>query len=177
MRVSPVVIVAVLALAPRASWPQEKDAEKKAETVTVTRDEVVVVTASRNETNLVDAPATMSVVTAEQIKGSPATSYGDVLLTLPGLNVVEPAAGDLYVTSRLATGIGTRNQLILVDGRPFPLNFVGVTLWQLAPMDIDDAKRIEVVQGPASAVWGADALTGVVKLHCHIERALRRRLG
>ena len=174
MRVSPVVIVAVLALAPRASWPQEKDAEKKAETVTVTRDEVVVVTASRNETNLVDAPATMSVVTAEQIKGSPATSYGDVLLTLPGLNVVEPAAGDLYVTSRLATGIGTRNQLILVDGRPFPLNFVGVTLWQLAPMDIDDAKRIEVVQGPASAVWGADALTGVVNV---LSRPPREDLG
>ena len=156
--------VALLALVPQLSWPQEKDAEKKQEPQTVTRNEVVVVTASRIETNLVDAPATMSVVTAEQIAGSPATGYADVLRTMPGINVIETAAGDMNVTSRLATGLGARNELILVDGRPLYLDFVGSTVWQFAPMDIDDAKQIELVQGPASAVWGANALTGVVNV-------------
>ena len=156
--------VAVLALVPRLSWPQEKDAEKKPEPQTVKRDEVVVVTASRTETSLVDAPATMSVVTAEQIARSPAAGYADVLRTIPGINVIEPAAGDIYVTSRLATGAGSGNQLILVDGRPFSLEFADATLWQLASLDLDDAKRIEVVQGPASAVWGANAFAGVVNV-------------
>lgn len=156
--------VALLALAPRLSWSQETEAEKKAEPQTVTRDEVIVVTASRNETSLVDAPATMSVVTAEQIARSPAVGYADVLRAMPGLNVIETSAGDMYVTSRLATGLAARDQLTLVDGRPFALDFVGVTLWQLAPLDLDDAKQIEVVQGPASAIWGANALTGVINV-------------
>ena len=154
----------LLAPTPLLGWAQEKDAAKEPETQSVTRDEVVVVTASRNETNLVDAPATMTVVTAEQIARSPAAGYAGVLRTMPGINVIEPAAGDIYLTSRLATGVASSNQLILVDGRPFSLEFVGVTLWQLAPLDLDDAKRIELVQGPASAVWGANALTGVVNV-------------
>jgi len=158
------VALGLLALVPRLSWPQEKDAEKKPEPQTVMRQEVVVVTASRSETNLVDAPATMSVVTAEQIAGSPAAGYADVLRTMPGLNVIDTSAGDFYVTSRLATTLGAHDQLILVDGRPISLNFVGVTLWSFAPLDLDDARQIEVVQGPASAVWGADALTGVVNV-------------
>ena len=83
---------------------------------------------------------------------------------MPGLNVIEPAAGDLYVTSRLATGMGAHDQLVLADGRPFSLDFVGVTLWQLAPVSLEDAKQIEVVQRPASAAWGANALTGVVNV-------------
>jgi len=156
--------VALLALVPRVSWPQEKDAEKKPEPETVTREEVVVVTASRSETNLVDAPATMSVVTAAEIARSPAAGYANVLRTLPGINVIETAAGDIDVTSRLATGFGARNQLTLVDGRPLYLDFVGITLWQFAPLDLDDVRQIEVVQGPASAVWGANALTGVVNI-------------
>jgi outer membrane receptor protein involved in Fe transport len=156
--------VTLLALVPRMSWQQEKEAEKKPEPQTVTREEVVVVTASRSETSLVDAPATMSVVTAEQIEALPAAGFAGVLRTMPGINVIDTAAGDFYVTSRLATGLAARDQLTLVDGRPFPLNFVGVTLWQLAPLDLDDAKQIEVVQGPASAIWGANALTGVVNV-------------
>ena len=156
--------VAVLSLVPRLSWPQEPDAPKKPEPQTVTRDEIVVVTAFRDETNLVDAPATMSVVTAKQIAGSPATGYGDVLRTMPGLNVIETSAADLYLTSRLATGVASRDQLILADGRPFSLDFVGVTLWGFVPLDLGDVKQIEVVQGPASAVWGANALTGVVNV-------------
>ena len=140
----------------------------------MTRDEVIVVTASRNETNLVDAPATISVATAKEIVGSPATGYAGVLRTMPGLNVIEPAAGDLFVTSRLPTGLAAHDQLILVDGRPFSLDFVGVTLWQWAPLDLDDAKQIEVVQGPASAIWGANALTGVVNV---LSRPPREDLG
>jgi outer membrane receptor protein involved in Fe transport len=168
------VAAVLLALVSRLSWPQEKDPEKKQEPQTVTRAEVIVVTASRSETNLVDAPAAMSVVTAEQIARSPAAGYADVLRTLPGINVIEPAAGDIDVTSRLATGVGSPNQLILVDGRPFSLEFAGVTLWQLAPLDVDGAKQIELVSGPSSAVWGANALTGVVNV---LSRPPREDLG
>jgi outer membrane cobalamin receptor len=155
--------VALLLLVPRLSSPQE-EAEKEPDPQSVNREEVVVVTASRNETSLVDAPAAMSVVTAEQIARSPAAGYADVLRTLPGLNVIEMAPGQIDVTSRLATGVASRTQLTLVDGRLLSLDFVGVTPWGFAPLDIDDAKRIELVQGPASAVWGANALpSGTVR--------------
>ncbi len=163
-RTAALAAVAFLALVSRPSWPHDADAEKKTEPQTVTRDEVVVVSTCRCDTSLVDAPAAISVVTAEQIARLPATDYAGVLRTMPGLNVIATAPGDFYVTSRLATGVAARNQLTLVDGRPFALDFVGVTLWQLAPLDLEDAKQVEVVQGPASAVWGANALTGVVNV-------------
>jgi iron complex outermembrane receptor protein len=175
-RAAALVALVVLGLAaPRPSWAQDKEAEKKPEPPPpVTREETVVVTASRSETNLVDAPATMGVVTAEQIAAAPATGYTDMLRTLTGINVIEMAPGDIDVTSRLATGAGSHYQLTLVDGRPLFLDFVGITLWQFAPLDVDDAKRIEVVQGPTSAVWGANALTGVVNI---LSRAPREDLG
>ena len=78
MRTRAIALV-FLAFAPRLSWPQEAETEKKPEPPAVTRDEVVVVAASRSETNLVDAPATMSVVTAEQIAKSPVTGFASVL--------------------------------------------------------------------------------------------------
>jgi outer membrane cobalamin receptor len=64
MKLRVAAAVALVALAPRPSWSQDTDTEKKPEAQTVTRDEVVVVTASRSETSLVDARATISVVSA-----------------------------------------------------------------------------------------------------------------
>jgi outer membrane receptor protein involved in Fe transport len=173
-RAAALATLTVLGLTPRPSWPQDKEAGSKPEPPAVKRDETVVVTASRSETNLVDAPATTNVATAEQIAASPSTGYTDVLRMLPGINVIEMAPGAIDVTSRLATGAGSHYQLTLVDGRPLSLNFVGITLWQFAPLDIDDAKRIEVVQGPASVVWGANAVTGVVNI---LSRSPREDLG
>ena len=126
--------------------------------------ETVVVSASKVETQLVDAPATMSVISGDALAALPAQNYGDVLRSVPGVNVVQLSARDINVTSRQATGTLATSQLTLLDGRSLYLDFYGLVLWDFVPTNTSDIKQIEVVRGPASAVWGANALTGVVNI-------------
>jgi outer membrane receptor for ferrienterochelin and colicins len=126
--------------------------------------EEVVVTASKSESSLVNAPATMSVVSNETIESSPAQNYGDLLRSVPGLNVIQMSARDINLTSRQGTSTLSNSQLALLDGRSIYLDFFGLILWDFVPSNPSDIKQIEVVRGPASAVWGANALTGVVNI-------------
>ena len=126
--------------------------------------ETVVVTASKVESTIANAPATMSVITAETLETSPSQNFGDLLRSVPGMNVIQMSARDINLTSRQATSTLTTSQLVLLDGRSIYLDFFGLVLWDLIPNNPAEIKQIEVVRGPASAVWGANALTGVVNI-------------
>lgn len=126
--------------------------------------EVVVVSASKVESTLINAPATMTVLPGATLAASPAQNYGDLLRSVPGMNVVQLSARDINLTSRQATGTLATSQLTLLDGRSIYLDFYGLILWDFVPTNPSDIKQIEVVRGPASAVWGANALTGVVNI-------------
>jgi outer membrane receptor protein involved in Fe transport len=127
-------------------------------------EEAVVVTTSRIETPFLNAPATVTVLPAAVLAASPAQNYGDLLRAVPGLNVIQMSARDVNLTSRQATSTVTTSQLALLDGRSIYLDFFGLILWDFVPTNVSDIKQIEVVRGPASAVWGANALTGVVNI-------------
>ena len=126
--------------------------------------EVVVVSASRSASALIDAPATMTVLSGGALEVNPAQNYGDVLRAVPGMNVIQMSARDINLTSRQATSTLATSQLTLVDGRSVYLDFFGLILWDLVPTNPNDIRQIEVVRGPASVVWGANALTGVVNI-------------
>src|SRR4051812_7100343 len=126
--------------------------------------DTVVVTATRSDAALIDAPATMSVITSQTLQSTPAQNYGDLLRAVPGVNVIQLSARDVNVTSRQSTGTLTNSQLVLLDGRSIYLDFFGLVLWDFLPTNLMDIKQIEVIRGPASAVWGANALTGVVNI-------------
>jgi outer membrane receptor protein involved in Fe transport len=126
--------------------------------------DTVVVSASKNDTALIDAPATMSIVTSEVLASTPAQNYGDLLRALPGVNVIQLSARDINVTSRHGTSTLSNSQLVLLDDRSIYLDFFGLVLWDFLPTNMSDIKQIEVIRGPASAVWGANALTGVVNV-------------
>jgi outer membrane receptor protein involved in Fe transport len=126
--------------------------------------ETVVVSASKVDTALADAPATMSVVTSDVLASTPAQNYADLLRAVPGINAIQLSARDINITSRQATSTLSNSQLVLVDGRSVYLDFFGLVLWDFVPANLHDVKQIEVIRGPASAVWGANALTGVVNV-------------
>jgi iron complex outermembrane receptor protein len=128
------------------------------------RGEEVTVSASRVETSVVNAPATVSVISSETIAAAPAQNYGDLLRTVPGVNVIQMSARDINLTSRQATNTLSNSQLALLDGRTIYLDFFGLILWDFVPTNPSEIKQIEVVRGPASAVWGANALSGVVNI-------------
>jgi iron complex outermembrane receptor protein len=131
---------------------------------TIKREETIVVSASKSETTLINAPATMSVIPEEAIVNAPTQNYGDLLRSVPGMNVIQTSARDFNVTSRQSTSTLTNSQLVLLDGRSVYLDFFGLVLWDFVPTNANDIKQIEVVRGPASAVWGANALTGVINI-------------
>jgi len=130
----------------------------------VTYQEQVVVTASKTEEQLVNAPAAVSVISTETIQNSPATNIGDLLRAVPGVNVSQVSARDVNITTRGATSTLSTSQLALVDGRSVYLDFFGMVMWDLVPTNPDEIRQIEVIRGPASAIWGANAMSGVVNV-------------
>ena len=124
--------------------------------------EAVVVTASKVEQQLVNAPATVSVISSDVIASSPATNYAELLRSVPGMNITQTSARDFNINMRGATSTLSTGQLALIDGRSLYLDFFGFVAWDFLPINPNEVRQIEVIRGPASAVWGANALSGVV---------------
>jgi len=130
----------------------------------IKREEIIVVSASKTESTIINAPATMSVITPDILATTAAQNYGDLLRSVPGLNVIQTSARDINMTSRASTSTLTNSTLVMLDGRSLYLDFFGLVLWDFVPQSSSEIKQIEVVRGPASAIWGANAFTGVVNI-------------
>ncbi len=138
-----------------------------------TYEETIVVSASKTEQKIVDAPVTMTVFTPKFLADSPAANYGDLLRGVPGMNVTQLSARDINVTSRGATSSLSTSQLAVVDGRSIYQDFFGFVMWDFMPANMAEIKQIEVIRGPASAVWGANALNGVINVITKSPREMR----
>lgn len=154
--------ICLLLVAPVA-WAQNADDSESQEEMDEVK-EVIVVTASRSEQKLHEVPAAITVLTADQIESLPADDYGDLMRNVPGVNVSQMSARDVTIKSRSATNSLAASQLVLMDNRTLYLDFFGFVMWDFVPLDTREIKQIEVVNGPGSAVWGANAMTGVINL-------------
>lgn len=141
---------------------------------TATINDTVVVSASKTDVTLLNAPATMSVIGQATLEASTSQNYGDLLRSVPGINAVQTSARDVNLTSRSATSTLSNTELVLLDGRSVYLDFFGLVLWDMLPTNFSDIKQIEVVRGPASAVWGANAVSGAVNI---ITKSPREAVG
>jgi len=151
-----------LSLAPALAQDSEDAAEPEEAMQQV--EDIIVVTASRTEQRLHEVPAAITVLTAEQLERIPADDYGDYLRNVPGLNVSQMSARDIQITGRAATNSLATSQLVLLDNRTLYLDFFGFVMWDFVPLDVKEIKQIEIVRGPGSAVWGANAMSGVINL-------------
>jgi outer membrane receptor for ferrienterochelin and colicins len=120
--------------------------------------ETVVVTASRAEQTRASATAPVDVIDRARIEASGATTMDDVLRSIPGLQV-SPTQGGLAVSMQ---GMDAEHTLILIDGRPLAGRVDGVV--DLARISVNDVARVEILPGPASALYGSEALGGVVNI-------------
>jgi iron complex outermembrane receptor protein len=153
------------AAAPAAqAQPPAKPVEKPEEEQAPKYEEQVVVTASKVEQQLVNAPATVSVISQQTLASRPASDYAGLFRAVPGVNVSQTSARDINITSRGATSTLSTTQLALIDGRSMYLDFFGFVGWDFMPVNFNEVKQIEVIRGPASAVWGANAMSGVVNI-------------
>lgn len=130
--------------------------------------QTVVVTPGRTEQRLGDTPASVNVVTAEQIQASPAVVADDVLRLVPSFSLFRRASSLVAQPTTQGVslrGIGPSGQsrtLVLLDGVPFNDPFGGWVYWTRVPMVSVD--RIEVTEDTASGLYGNYAMGGVINI-------------
>lgn len=121
----------------------------------------VVVTATRTPQPLSDLVADVSIVDRETIETSGATGLVDVLARLPGVEMSRNG-GPGTTTSLFLRGAETRFTAVYIDGVRVDSQSTGGAAWEAIPLSLID--RIEVLRGPAGAVYGSDALGGVIQI-------------
>mgnify|MGYP001544435175 CR=1 FL=1 len=128
----------------------------------------IVVTAAGFEQKITDAPASITVVTAEELRERPYMTLIDAVRDIEGVDVGETSdkTGQRTISIR---GMGSDYTLVLIDGRRqnnhgdiYPNSFGGNQFNHIPPLDA--IERIEVIRGPASTLYGADALGGVINI-------------
>ena len=123
-----------------------------------------VVSASKTPEKLMDTPAAVYVLSNEDIKRSGATSIPEALRIVPGVQVSQIDAHSWAISIRGFSGALANKLLVLMDGREVydPL-FAGV-YWDIQDTMLEDVERIEVIRGPGSTLWGANAVDGVINI-------------
>ncbi len=141
-------LLAATLIVPSIAWAEEEIETKSVE-----------VTATRVERELMDVPMSVSVITSEDIEKTPASSIASLLEDVPGLELTSSAPGISRISIR---GESEMRTLVLIDGQKISEQ----KSMDGAPILVDPAnvERIEVIKGPASVIYGSDAIGGVVNI-------------
>ena len=125
---------------------------------------VRVTSVSKKEQDLFGAPAAVFVLTNETIRRSGATSIPDALRLVPGMQVAQIDGNKWAISARGFNGLCANKLLVLIDGRVVYTPVSGGVYWDLQDFPLEDIERIEVIRGPGSTAWGANAVNGVVNI-------------
>lgn len=139
----------------------------RAETARVAHEGVYeeeVVSASRFAQSPLDAPNATAVITAQDIRMTGLVNITDLLRRVVGMEVTAVTPAHAEVSIRGLNRRTSNKVLLLIDGRSQRLDFLGTSWFNLVPIPVENIERIEVIKGPASALYGADAFSGVVNI-------------
>ncbi len=125
------------------------------------QSEPVVVSATRTDIPLDQSPASVSVISSEDLDHKQIERVSDALREVPGLNVVQTGTPG-QLTSVFMRGLPSQDMQVLLDGIPINQGLAGQ--FDFANLTTDDIDRIEVVRGPQSTIYGPRALAGVVQI-------------
>ncbi len=128
------------------------------------KEEETVSIAVRHEQPISQSPSNVYVITDEDIRQSGATDLPTILRRIPGLEVMQVTGADFNVSARGDNQLGSNKMLVMVDGRSIYVDVQALVLWKALPVTLPEIKRIEVLKGPASAVWGFNAFDGVINI-------------
>ena len=135
------------------------------EPVAVALTELVVEGASRAPERIVEAPAAISVVDPQVLQTTSITGQAPLALqSVPGADVVQSGVNDFNVNARGFNSTLNRRVLVLQDGRDLAIAFLGSQEWNGMTQPLEDVGRLEMVRGPGSALYGANAFSGVVNI-------------
>ena len=127
----------------------------------VTRLDTIVITATRSEENIKDVPARIDIIEPQILQQSPIAELPHLLMGDAAINMVQ-SGGYGQTASIFIRGTNSEHALILRDGAR--LNTASTGAANLAFLDTTDIKQIEILKGPASVLYGTDAIGGVVQI-------------
>jgi iron complex outermembrane receptor protein len=125
---------------------------------------IEITSASRKEQRATDVAAAVFVITSEDIRHSGMTTIPDLLRLVPGVDVAQVNSNKWAVSIRGFNALYANKLLVLVDGRSIYSPIFSGVIWDTEDMMLDDVDRIEVIRGPGAAIWGANAVNGVINI-------------
>ncbi len=128
------------------------------------KEEETVSIATRYEQPISQAPSNIYVITDEDIRHSGATDIPTVLRRVPGLDIMQVTGADFNVSAKGDNQLFANKILVMVDGRSVYIDGQGLVFWKALPVTLPEIKRIEVLKGPASVVYGFNAFDGVINI-------------
>jgi outer membrane receptor protein involved in Fe transport len=127
--------------------------------------DVVVSSASRSPERVVEAPSAVSLIGRITLRNQAPTGQAPrALAQVPGVDIVQSGVNDFNVNARGFNSSLNRRVLVLQDGRDLAIAFLGSQEWNAMSIPLDDIDRMEMVRGPGSALYGANAFAGVLDI-------------
>jgi iron complex outermembrane receptor protein len=122
--------------------------------------QIKVTSVFRREAPLSDAPASIFVITRDDIRRSGAITLAQVLRLAPNLQVAQLNATRYAISARGFNNAVGNKLLVLIDGRTVYTPLFSGVFWDQQDVMLEDVERIEVISGPGATLWGANAVTG-----------------
>ena len=125
---------------------------------------VEVTSVARHPEKLLDSASAIQVITQEDIRRSGATSIPEALRLADNLEVAQKNSHDWAISARgFNTDLGNK-LLVMIDGRTVYTPLYSGVFWDVQDYLLEDIDRIEVISGPGGALWGANAVNGVINI-------------
>ncbi|MEO8038563.1 MAG: TonB-dependent receptor [Betaproteobacteria bacterium] len=125
---------------------------------------IVVSSVSRHDEPLSQAPASVYVISAEDIRRSGAVTLPEALRLAPNLQVARADATQYAISARGFNNVLANKLLVMIDGRVVYSPLFSGVLWEAQDVMLEDVERIEVISGPGTTLWGANAVNGVINV-------------
>ncbi len=126
--------------------------------------EIKISSVSKQEEQLVNAAASIYVITRDDIHNSGVTSIPEALRLAPNLQVARLNSTNYAITARGFNAVVSNKLLVLIDGRTIYTPLFSGVFWDQQDLILDDIERIEVISGPGGTLWGTNAVNGVINI-------------
>jgi iron complex outermembrane recepter protein len=126
--------------------------------------QVPVTAVSKKEERLLNVPASVSIISQEDIRRSGATSLPEALRLSPQLHVAQVDSRQWAISARGFNATVANKLLVMIDGRSIYTPLFSGVFWDAQHVLLEDVDRIEVVSGPGGTMWGANAVNGVINV-------------
>ena len=122
-----------------------------------------VTIATRHETKISKAPSIVTVVTAEEIKNLGYHTFVEILRTVPGFEILKDGSNGVVVPA--VRGITSSNKVrLMLNGHFVNSPFTGSAFGRFDDFPVENIKKIEIIRGPGSAMYGENAFTAVINI-------------